>query len=305
MRKELNMSARHFPLKSVKRVLAMLAALLASSSGASADVLLSSFEGNLNSSVGGSWAVQDVNGTTPGDQLWTTQFGATGATDGVQALRLSHGRNSWELGMNLSSPDLIPIVANSESLEFDVTAPEGISWRALWVIMQGDGLGWTQADQVNLIAGQTVHAAIDLTDVTPGNPDDTANWKAGAQASGGTWWQILFAIMGEDNPPGADADADLDVDGADFLTMQQNIGNSVFGPEQGDFNLDGFVDDFDVAAWSNDFGRSPTSASTIIDNVKFIGAATGGVSAVPEPSTLVGGLFSVAVMATAARRRRS
>jgi hypothetical protein len=283
----------------------LLAALLATGSVASADVLLSSFEGNLNTSVGEPWAIIDAIGGTPGDQFWTAQFVPTGATEGTQALRVDHGRNSWEHGMRLDSTDLIPIVANSDTLEFDVTAPAGISWRALWVIMQGDGMGWTQADQVDLIAGQTVHAVLDLTDVTPGNPDDTANWKAGAQNSGGTWWQLWFAIMGEDNLPGADADVDLDVDGADFLTMQQNIGNSVFGPEQGDFNLDGFVDSFDVAAWTNDFGRSPTSASTIIDNVKFVGAATGGVSGVPEPATLVGGLVSVAVIWAAARRRRS
>jgi hypothetical protein len=288
----------------MKLAIAALFAFVATGSAASADVLLSSFEGNLNTSIGEPWEVVDSLGGTPGDQLWTAQFIPTGATDGVQALRVDHGRNSWEHGIRLETTDLIPIVANSDTLEFDVTAPEGISWRALWVIMQGDGMGWTQADQVDLIAGQTVHAVIDLTDPTPGNTEDTANWKTGAQGSGGTWWQIWFAIMGEDNPPGADSDADLDVDGGDFLTMQQNIGNTFAGPEQGDFNLDGVVDGFDVGAWANDFGRSPSTASTIIDNVKFVGAATGGVSVVPEPSTLVGGLFSIATMALAARRRR-
>jgi hypothetical protein len=297
------MPPKLIPLRSTKLAVTAFAVLLAFGSAASADVLLSSFEGSMDSSAGGSWAVVDSIGGTPGDQLWTPQFVGVGATDGSQALRVDHGQNSWEHGLRLDSTAIIPIVANSDTFEFDVTAPEGISWRAIWVIMQGDGMSWTQSEQVNLISGQTVHAVIDLTDVTPSNATDTANWKAGAQASGGQWWQIWFAIMGQDNPPGADIDFDGDVDGADFLTIQRNLGNTSAGQEQGDVNFDGIVDDTDVGIWGVDFGRSATSAYTIIDNIKFVGAATGVVSAVPEPSTLVGGAIGVAVMAMARRRR--
>src|SRR5690348_17951073 len=48
-------------------------------------------------------------------------------------------------------------------------------------------------------ANGTVHVAIDLSDPAGDGTDATHNadnWKAGANASGGTWWQILIAGMG-------------------------------------------------------------------------------------------------------------
>jgi hypothetical protein len=64
----------------------------------------------------------------------------------------------------------------------------------------------------------------------------------------------------------ADFNGDGKVDGADFLTWQQNQG-TVGGATQGtgDANTDGNVDQADLAAWQSQFGTSPA------------------VSAVPEP----------------------
>jgi hypothetical protein len=51
-------------------------------------------------------------------------------------------------------------------------------------------------------------------------------------------------------PDVADADADGDVDGADFLVWQSNRGShDAAGPADGDFNFDGSVDEQDLNAW--------------------------------------------------------
>jgi beta-glucanase (GH16 family) len=51
-------------------------------------------------------------------------------------------------------------------------------------------------------------------------------------------------------PDVADADADGDVDGADFLVWQSNRGShEAAGPTDGDFNFDGSVDEQDLNAW--------------------------------------------------------
>jgi hypothetical protein len=55
----------------------------------------------------------------------------------------------------------------------------------------------------------------------------------------------------------ADFDGDLDVDGADFLTWQRNVGTGT-GARQinGDANRDDAADAADLAIWTTEFGRS-------------------------------------------------
>jgi hypothetical protein len=127
------------------------------------------------------------------------------------------------------------------------------------------------------------------------------SWKAGAAASGGTWWQILIAGMGVDQPPVADFNFDQAADGADFLIQQRNIGNMEAGPDQGDTDFDAIVGPADLQQWINDFGHSSAKAITVIDNIKFVG---GAVAAVPEPASIASGLLGGALLLAVARRIR-
>ncbi|MCC6491677.1 MAG: hypothetical protein IT424_01505 [Pirellulales bacterium] len=86
----------------------------------------------------------------------------------------------------------------------------------------------------------------------------------------------------------ADFDGDGDVDGADFLTWQDNAGALGTGTRAtGDANLDTNVNDADLAVWEGQFGG---------------GAMT---TAVPEPGAAGLGMLATAAAAVARRGRRS
>lgn len=260
---------------------------------AQADTLLSGFEGNLSSSIGVDWEFIDTDGQVPEDQFWGSQFVDTGVTEGTSALELTHPADAWQLGLRLNSGALAPLVAASNTLEFDITASPDATWRGVWVIMQGDGLGWTQAKQVDATPGQTIHASIDLTMPDPDDP--SKNWKTGAAGSGGTWWQILIAIMGGDSASlettttldnivltssapalPADFDADGDVDGDDLGAWKVAFGSTAAGDADGDGDSDGA----DFLVWQQSYApAAPTVAS------------------VPEPTALaLGGLAVLAIL---------
>jgi hypothetical protein len=296
------MSARQRKLGAVAAIACF--ATLVMTSKAPADTLVGGFNGDLSSGLGANWVAADTDGGTPGDQLWNLSFANSGVTEGAQALRVEEPGNTWGAGLLLNTPNLIPVVKSSNTLEFDATLGGGIEWRGLWVIMQGDGLNWAQSKQFDLQANGTVHVVIDLNDPAGDGTDATHNadnWKAGANAGGGTWWQILIAGMGADQTPTADFNFDHATDGQDFLIQQQNIGNMEAGPEQGDTDFDFLVGPLDVQQWKNDFGKSSSKAITFIDNIKFTG---GAVAAVPEPASLAAGAIGLVLTAAACRRRR-
>ncbi len=77
----------------------------------------------------------------------------------------------------------------------------------------------------------------------------------------------------------ADFDRDLDVDGADFLAWQRNLGTASALQIQGDADRDHVVAAGDLAAWKNELGLSLES---------FAGATSGaGIAAVAEPKCCV------------------
>ena len=87
-----------------------------------------------------------------------------------------------------------------------------------------------------------------------------------------------------------DLDGDGDVDGADFLTWQQNLGAMGTGTlATGDANDDMNVDAADLTVWQSQFGPGAPAAAAL--------------SAVPEPTTLAMAALSALAAIAAARRR--
>ena len=247
-----------------------------------ADTLLSSFEGNLSSSVGADWELVDTDDQTPDNQLWTSQFVTTGVTEGTSALELTHPIDAWQVGFRLNSGALAPLVAASSTLEFDVTASPDATWRGIWIVMQGDGLNWSQAKQIDAVPGQTVHASIDLS--LPDSADPTKNWKAAAAASPGTWWQIVIAMMGGD---AASPETTTTFDNFKFTSAAPT--------SPADFDLDGDVDGDDLADWKAAYGTTDggdANNDNVTDGADFLiwqqqyAPPVATVSAIPEPTAL-------------------
>jgi hypothetical protein len=95
-------------------------------------------------------------------------------------------------------------------------------------------------------------------------------------------------VVGPPPANNSDFDNDGDVDGADFLTWQKNLG-ATGQPDKstGDANGDGNVNAADLTEWQAHFGLAP---------------AVGAAGAVPEPSALA--LAACVVAGLTARRRR-
>ncbi len=144
-----------------------------------ADTLLSSFEGDLSTTLGPSW----IMNTPP----FTSTFDSTGATEGSQALKLEHN-TGWSQFVSLDGgPALANLVANSDSFSIDTFVPETRDWRQMFVIMQGAGLGWTQ-NGYDIPAGSGT-TTIDLV---------TTGIKAAAAGGDRGWWQIYLTFQGGD-----------------------------------------------------------------------------------------------------------
>ncbi|QDT68915.1 hypothetical protein MalM25_18410 [Planctomycetes bacterium MalM25] len=140
-----------------------------------AETLLSSFEQDLTTSVGLDWTV----GTSG------SAYTANGTTDGSSALALTHG-GGWSTYLTLDGSEHAPLVAANNYMLFDITVPDTAEWRQVFVVMQGEGLGWTQrGGDVGL--GATTTYALDLNES-----------GAKAAAAGATWWQTLVIVQGGD-----------------------------------------------------------------------------------------------------------
>jgi hypothetical protein len=81
-------------------------------------------------------------------------------------------------------------------------------------------------------------------------------------------WLRAFAGGGPQRPAQGNFDDDNlpagDVDGADFLTWQRNVGAASPTPMQGDANEDMMVDGADLATWRDNFGRTPRFANAVL-----------------------------------------
>lgn len=295
----------HILLSPCRRLTGALAVIVTCSIGqvrhAAADTFVSGFNNDLTSSLGVNWEVFDTT--------WRSEF-VPQLSEGTGALRLHHNSN-WQVGVKLAGGEaLAQLVATSNTLELDAIGAFGMAWRQAFVVLNGNNehVGFQQTEEFPLTVPSEAqpfnHIVIDLNDANR-TAAGAQNWKALAQAwlnapagNTRTYFELMIGFQGGSNPATADFNFDTHVDGNDFLIWQRNLGNMEAGPEQGDTNFDAIVDGVDLGTWRTEFGRP---LFTTIDNIVF---KSSPVAAVPEPSTIVGGLVAGVFVAARRRRRR-
>lgn len=273
--------------------------------------LISSFEGNLSSSVGVNW---------DGPGIPTATYTTVGATDGSLALAIHHP-TSWNIQMWLKAGvPLAQDVVNHDFLAIDVTTADlGVggdgwspAWRQLITVFNSSSGGWQQTDNNYPVASddggfltQTVILDLAASGVKANAQAYLDAVAAGAQ---GTYWELFLPMQGGDQGTPVKAGDYSDnsvVNAADYVSWRNSLGGSTLTNET---VSPGVVDAADYAEWRSHFGTDYTQITTIIDNVRFVnaGAGSGSLSAggVPEPSSIVLVLgFGVAFGAL--RRRQS
>jgi hypothetical protein len=165
---------------------------------AKGDTLLSGFEGDLTSSAGPSWSTG-----------LTHSYTAAGATQGATAIQLTHG-TGWTQNFTLDGPAIAPLVATSDKFLLDATVPATAEWRQLFIVMQGDGLGWSQRGPFELPAGATTPVTLDLA---------AEGFKAAAAGGGQTWWQVYLIFQGGD--VGAPSQINTTIDNIRFAAVPE------------------------------------------------------------------------------------
>lgn len=165
---------------------------------AKGDALLSGFEGDLTSSAGPSWSTG-----------LTHSYTAAGATQGATAIQLTHG-TGWTQNFTLDGGAVAPLVATSDKFLLDATVPATAEWRELFIVMQGDGLGWSQRGPFALPAGATTAVTLDLA---------AEGFKAAAAGGGQTWWQVYLIFQGGD--VGAPSQINTTIDNIRFAAVPE------------------------------------------------------------------------------------
>lgn len=292
-----------FLSRSLAGCIALAAAcVMGQAARATADTLVSGFNGDLGSSLAVSWEVFGPN--------WGTQF-VPQLSEGTGALKVQHNAN-WQVGLKLVGGDaLAQLIVANDTLELDATGAPGMAWRQVFVVLNGNNehVGWQQTEEFNLGVPSEAepfnHIVIDLNDANR-NAAGAQNWKAMAQAwlnapaETKTYFEFFIGFQGGNNAPTADFNFDTFVDGQDFLIWQRNFGNMEAGPEQGDTNFDAIADGIDLETWKAQFGGAIVST---IDNIMFR-TNTPAVAAIPEPTAAASGLIALILTAAGCRRRR-
>jgi hypothetical protein len=170
----------HFSLTArLTTALALLWSTADLRSASAGETLLSSFEGDLTSSLGVNWSTGRPHAFVP-----------NGATQGTAALEFSHNTGWTQDFMLDGGGPLAQLVAASDRLLIDATVPGSAAWRQMYVVMQGDGQGWSQ-HQFDLPSGATTTVALDL---------QSTGLKANAGGGGQSWWQLYLIFQGGDDP---------------------------------------------------------------------------------------------------------
>jgi hypothetical protein len=271
--------------------------------------LLSSFEGDLSSSVGATWE---------GPGIANSSFVSVGATEGTMALAVKHVPN-WTIQLILKGGlPLAQAVANHDFLLIDVTTQDlGVAadmwspaWRQLITVINSNQGGWQQQDNNYPVAGDdggflTQTVILDLNQVlsAPNSLKQNAQNYVASGGGAGTWFELFLPMQGGDQnvpPIPGDFTNDLVVNAADYVVWRENDAANAALPN--DTGLTTQAARYDL--WKANFGTDRTLITTIIDNVRLANAGAGAVvGAVPEPAAVL--LALMGALTFGIRRRPS
>jgi hypothetical protein len=264
--------------------------------------LISSFENDLSSSFDTNWTFD-----------MATNFGPTGATEGSSALAITHPGN-WSISGYLKAGlPLAQVTANSQFLVLDATTTDiGIggdgaspSWREVVVIFNSNQGGWQQTGLTLPVASDDggSHTETLIVDLVSSGIQANAATYVASGGGDGTWWELFIALQGGDQGIQAGNYApDSSVNAADYTVWRDTLGGTTLTNET---VSPGIVDQEDYDEWKAKFGTS-YALTTIIDNVRFANAGSGGLAAagVPEPTSGLLGLIAASAVAVMRRVRR-
>lgn len=166
-----------------------------------------------------------------------------------------------------TAPTVLNGTAYPEGLIF---VNEDYTTGEIWV-SEPDGSGLTRIGDTGATSSASESSGIlDISELVGYNPGSvllTSNQGSNASLS----VLINSDATLEAIDPDADFDGDGDIDGADFLTWQRNLGSGT-STSQGDADNDGDVDGDDLAVWQMQFDAAPPQSAVV---------------GVPEPTSLV------------------
>ena len=229
-----------------------------------------------------------IDGTISNLFYWdgsgSVNFGATPTPD-------------YKLYLQAKSSNFIPVDGSDQIVPGEVIddtdSSGGIHRHRFWFLDDEDGdLGTDPVDGIYLLSLRT--RMIDLDRSAPlfflfGTPGSTSDALNSAKA----WISIEIDNLSPDYS--VDTDGDLDVDGRDFLTWQQNFGTTGTSSLQilGDADFNNTIDNADHLTWEEQFGSNINTFAGAFSPPSPAVAAT-----IPEPSTILLAAFAAFTLGT-------
>jgi hypothetical protein len=158
---------------------------LATSGGTAVADLLSGFDGDLSSATGVDWT---------SDGLTTQAFvSGYGVTQGTQALAITQPKSPPQLvDMKLITLNSVALVAANDLLLMDVTVPQDVGSRQIWLSFRGDNGLFANSPELDLSGDFPERSGTVVWNyAADGYKDLAANYS-------GSFWTIAIGIRGND-----------------------------------------------------------------------------------------------------------
>jgi hypothetical protein len=151
-----------------------------------ATTLLSGFNGDFSSATGTDWT---SDGATT--QAFVSGPG-NGVTEGTQALAITQPKSPPQLvDMKLNTLNNVPLVAANDRLLMDVTVPQDVGARSVWLSFRGDNL-FANSPELSFTGDLPERSGTVVWDYA------SEGWKAFAATYSGSFWTIAIGIRGND-----------------------------------------------------------------------------------------------------------
>ncbi len=272
-------------------LLPCLVVLVISQTPSTGQSLLSSFENDLSSTIGVNWE---------GDWTATPQFSAVGATEGSTAFVVKHAPTWVTGGLALKGGlPLAEMTAQHGFLQIDFTSADvgtggdgaSPSWRQVFAVFNMNG-SWNQNVFDIPVApddGTSLTSTYTLDIASAGIQRKAQTWVTNFPTATDPYFELFLIWQGADQgvvEAGNYAPTDKLVDAADFTVWRDTLGGTNIPNETVTL---GIVDSADYDEWKANFGDNYSRIETNLDNIRFVNASAGSVSAaaVPEPASLL------------------